>query len=361
MHRFSLLLIFLFLVSGAGLFAVQQHQLTGVVWTVAIIGCAVLAQRSSQWKPFAFSCWVLAVVLVALSYPAIFRNWGPIEPAKTISPLIQLIMFGMGATLSIEDFRRVLSEPKKVAIGMLLQFSVMPLTGWLLTCVFHLPPEIAAGVVLIGSCPGGVASNVITYLARGNVALSVTMTACSTLMSPVMTPLCMKLLAGELIEVSFVEMFLDILSLVIVPVVGGLLFHIVLEKKNWHGEWVDRILSLGAMVAICIVIGIIVARSRDKLLYVGPVVLVVAIIHNAVGYLLGYAGAKWFGMNQADCRTVSIEVGMQNGGMASALATNVLNSPDAAIAGTIFGPWMSIAGAVLASWWRRQDESSKKP
>jgi bile acid:Na+ symporter, BASS family len=314
---------------------------------------AIQFQRTANWKPFAFSCWVLAVVMLALSAPFVFRDWGSINSSMMIGPLIQIIMFGMGTTLSIEDFRRVLLEPRKIAIGMVLQFTVMPFLGWFLAKVFRLPPQIAAGVVLIGACPGGVASNVITYLAKGNVALSVTMTACSTLMSPVMTPLGMKLLAGEYIEVSVLDMLWEILKIVLIPTIAGLVVNSLLSRRGLMGPWVDQVLSAVAMIAICIVIGIIVARSREQLLRVGLLLFVVVVLHNAFGYLLGYMAAKWSGMDTSDCRTVSIEVGMQNGGMASALATGVLKSEDAAIAGAIFGPWMSFAGAVLASWWRK--------
>jgi bile acid:Na+ symporter, BASS family len=340
---------------------VSHSSAVGLGFAFAIAVSAWLFGRSARWSPFAFSLWVLSVVAVAISVPAVFRDWGALEPTRTIGPLIQIIMFGMGTTLSVEDFRQVLVEPKKIAIGMVLQFTVMPVTGWALAKAFGLPPELAAGVVLIGSCPGGVASNVITYLAKGNVALSVTMTACSTLMSPVMTPLGMKILAGRMVDVDFAKMLVEILQIVIVPVVLGLIANQLLKRLRLHGEWVERYLSGLAMIAICIVIGIIVAKSRDRLVAVGAVMFLVAVIHNAIGYLLGYAGAAWCGLNRSDCRTVSIEVGMQNGGLASALATNVLKSDDAAIAGAIFGPWMSIAGAVLASCWRKQDTMQALP
>lgn len=328
--------------------------LAGCVSVFAAILAAVGLQTSQQWQPFAFSFWVLACVLGAFFFPVLFRDWGSLPATKAISPLIQIIMFGMGATLSVADFARVLVRPKAVFIGMVLQFSVMPLTGWLLTVVFQFPSEIAAGVILIGACPGGVASNVITYLARGDVALSVTMTACSTMLAPVMTPLMMKLLAGAVIEVEAMKMFWEIIYIVVVPTLGGLLANYGLQAMKLRGAWVDTCLSAVAMIAICIVIGIIVAQSRDRLLVVGPLVAVAAILHNAIGYLLGYFGSRWLGMNESECRTISIEVGMQNGGMATALATNVLNSAPAALAGAIFGPWMSISGSVLASWWRQR-------
>lgn len=331
-----------------------QPLAAGWLLVASTVLVALRLQLSSNWHPFAFSFWVTAFVLLALFMPAIFTRWGEMPASKAVSPLIQVIMFGMGTTLSARDFARVLVRPKAVCVGMLLQFTVMPLTGWLLTQVLPMPSEVAAGVVLIGACPGGVASNVITHLARGDVALSVTMTACSTMMAPVMTPLMMRLLAGAYIEVPMMNMLVSIVNIVVLPTAAGLLANYALQRLRLRGAWVDSLLTAVAMLAICIVIGIIVAQSRHYLLSVGPMVALAAVIHNAVGYALGYVGAKWLSMNETESRTVSIEVGMQNGGMATALATDVLQSPPAALAGAIFGPWMSISGSLLAAYWRQR-------
>lgn len=326
----------------------------GVGTVVVCLIVAVLFQRSRNWKPFAFSALVLAFVSAAMFFPIYFSDWGGQPASLWIPILIQVIMFGMGTTLHARDFSRVLLRPKAVLLGMTLQFSVMPLLGWILATAFRFPPEIAAGVVLIGSCPGGVASNVITYLSRGDVALSVTLTACSTLAAPLMTPLMMSLLAGASIEVNALQMTLEILKIVIVPTALGLIANQLLHKFQLAGQWMDRLLSLVAMLAICVVIGIIVAISRNDLLTVGPMIFLCAVMHNGLGYLLGYWGARSLGLTESECRTVSIEVGMQNGGMGTALATKVLGSSQAALAPAIFGPWMSIAGSVLASYWRRR-------
>ena len=331
------------------------------LFVVALAVFAIRTQFSPMWSSFAFSVWVLAFVLQAFCAPVLFQDW-PGGPARSFIPrLIQIIMFGMGTTLSLNDFARVLLVPKSVAIGMVLQFTVMPLTGFFLAAMFGLTPEVAAGVVLIGACPGGVASNVITYLARGDVALSVTMTACSTLMAPIMTPLAMWLLAGSAVPVDFYKMMWSILDLTISPIVLGLVFSYFLRWLNWRGPWLDRCLSAVAMIAICIVIGIIVAQSRDSLFDVGPILLIVAILHNSIGYALGYFGARACQLDETTCRTISIEVGMQNGGLATALAVDVLNSPQAALAGAIFGPWMNVSGSVLASWWRQRIPDSSDP
>jgi BASS family bile acid:Na+ symporter len=191
----------------------------------------------------------------------------------------------------------------------------------------------------------------MVYLAKGSIALSVTMTTCSTLLAPVMTPLAMKVLAGQYVPISFVDMMIEILYMIIVPIAAGLLFN-----KLFHGrmEWVDRALPVVSMAAICLIIAIITAISRDKLLEVGLLLIVAAMLHNTIGYVLGYAGARAFGLDEVVARTVAFEVGLQNGGMASGLAINVLKSADAALAPAVFGPWMNISGSALASYWRRK-------
>ncbi|MEZ6134566.1 MAG: bile acid:sodium symporter family protein [Pirellulaceae bacterium] len=307
--------------------------------------------RKASVKQFAFTGCVLLCVLAAFVFPQVFIRWGSIELKTFISPLIQIIMFGMGATLSLADFARVLKLPWAVLVGLVLQFSVMPLTGLLLAKLFGFEPAVAAGVILIGSCPGGVASNLMTYLSKGNVALSVTMTACSTLVAPFMTPLLMSLLAGTFVEVVFVDWVVNILKIIIVPIAAGLILNMVLQKAKMRGDWLDRILSLIAMAGICFIIAIIIAGSRDELLTIGAALVMAAVLHNMIGYALGYFGARLAGLDESSRRTVAIEVGLQNGGMATALAINTLKDPLVALAPAIFGPWMNISGSVLASWW----------
>jgi BASS family bile acid:Na+ symporter len=300
---------------------------------------------------FGFTLSVAAAVALAMSWPASFSRWGSFETKNLIVPLIQVIMFGMGTTLSVADFGRVLRMPWPVFVGILLQFGVMPISAWLLARGFGFDPLVAAGVVLVGSCPGGVASNVITYLAGGNVPLSVTMTACSTLMSPVLTPLMMKVLAGQFVPVSFWGMMLDILSMIVVPIALGLLANRLLHGR---GAWMRKALPFVSMGGICLVIAIITSLSRDKLLSVAPALLLAVVVQNAIGYILGYFGARALRLNETDARTVAIEVGLQNAGMASGLAITALKSSDAGLAAAIFGPWMNASGSMLASFWRRR-------
>jgi bile acid:Na+ symporter, BASS family len=337
-----------------------QADLVAPLVIVLWVLLATYLSTNRRLAPYALTVWVAAFVSASMFYPATFLRWGDFELSRLIVPLIQIIMFGMGTQLTLADFFRVFSMPRGVLVGMALQFSVMPFVGKGLATIFTPNPEVAAGMVLIGSCPGGVASNVMTYLARGNVALSVTMTSCSTLAAPLMTPLMTGLLAGTYVEVRFVEMMLSIINMIIVPIVAGLLVNALLTHLSrlsavaaLISTGIMRYLPLVSMFSICFIIGIITALSRDDLLAGGFVVLILVAValHNAIGYLLGYWGGKGLGLSTNDARTVAIEVGLQNGGMASGLAIGVLRSQLAALPPAVFGPWMNMTGAALASWW----------
>lgn len=310
--------------------------------------------RTPSLHGFGFTLAVIVAVAASLAWPGPFSRWGDFETRLLIVPLIMLIMFGMGTTLSVADFARVLRVPYAVFVGMLLQFGTMPFLAWALTRGFGFDPAVAAGVILVGACPGGVASNVITYLAGGNVPLSVTMTACSTLLSPLLTPLLMKLLAGALVPVNVGALMLDILKMIVLPVALGLVANRLLHGR---GRIIRAALPYVSMGGIALIIAIITALSRDKLLQVAPLLILAVALHNSAGYLLGYLGARLCGLPEADARTVSIEVGLQNAGMASGLAIGALKSAEAGLAAAIFGPWMNTSGSVLASFWRRRPAS----
>ncbi|MHC1765463.1 MAG: bile acid:sodium symporter family protein [Verrucomicrobiia bacterium] len=383
---------------------------------VALACVSVFFMRHPKLKSFAFTTWVFTFVAASMVWPSAFGTWFGYDLAIFISPLVQIIMFGMGTKLSLDDFKRVIVMPWPVFIGILLQYTVMPVAGLMIAKLLGFPPEIAAGIILIGSVSGGVASNLIVYLSGGSVALAVTLTAVSTLMSPFMTPFLMKTLAGRMIEIDFLKMLFEILNMIVVPVVAGLVANRILYgERPWSNTarplaviavvgavlafgvsllpvqglgafgtlrtgamvglilialvalakllvsvvakrpntWMDRVLPLVSMIGICVIIGIITARSRDKLLTVGAWLILAAMMHNAIGYLLGYWLSRAARLDETTARTVAVEVGMQNGGMASALAMTVLKSADAALAPAIFGPWMNISGSVLASYWRR--------
>jgi BASS family bile acid:Na+ symporter len=296
----------------------------------------------------AFTAWVCAFICAALFFPNALTHWGTYQYRRLFTPLIWVIMFGMGTTLTFDDFARIARMPWGVLVGVVCQYTIMPVMGWTFAWAFGLEPEVALGLILIGSCPGGASSNVLNYLAGANVPLSVTMTAVSTLLSPLTTPLAMKLLAGQTVDVPFWPMALEIVNMVVVPVVSGLLINRYLPAvARWLGSWLPAV----SMLCICLIIGVTIGMARDRLLSVGLALWGASACHNAAGFLLGYWGARCLGLNRRDCRTVAIEVGIQNGGMATGLAINVFGSPLVAMASAVFGPWSAISGSALASYW----------
>lgn len=327
--------------------AVTVGATLALLFAALAVGCRHV--KALHGLGFTFA--VLAAGSLAVAHPPLFTTWGGFELKRAISPLVQVVLLGMGLTLTFGDFRRVLTMPKAILLGFVLQFTVMPLGGLFFGWLFGLQGAVLTGLILIGSVPGGTASNVITLLARGNVPLSVTMTACSTLLSPVMTPLAMKLLAGTYVRIETWPMMCSILEMVILPLLIGMG---VQRFSPTVTARLSRWLPVAAMVAICIIIGVTLAASRDQLLSVGLALFGAAACHNAAGYALGYGLARLGGMNGVDSRTIAIEVGMQNGGMATGLAFGVLKSPAAALGSAVFGPWSAVTGAVLASWWSRR-------
>jgi len=348
-----------FLLAAAVLFGVSAAVLllagasvgVGIATVLGWTTCALSAATSRRFKSFGFTLWVLAFGASAWFFPWLYtwslRGW---EPRQAILPLVQVIMFGMGVTLTFEDFGRVLKMPRAALVGVACQYVIMPLGAWTFAAAFGLPSEVAAGLILIGSCPGGVASNVIAYIARANVALSVTMTACSTVLSPLATPRIMQLLAGQYVPIDVGEMTLGILKMVLLPVLLGLL------ANRYAHRLVQRlagVLPAVAMFSICVIIAITIALARADLVVVGLALFGAAACHNAAGYVLGYGAARVVGLDRRDSRTVAFEVGMQNGGMATGLALNVLKSPAAALGSAVFGPWSAVTSSLLASVWRR--------
>ena len=323
----------------------------GILLCVLILALAVLFGRKEKLKPFSFSFYVLAAVSFALQYPATIVIWGDFETKNLIVPLLQIIMFGMGTTMSVEDFYGVIKMPKGVFVGLLCQFSIMPLVGYGLSVFFDFPPEIAAGIILIGSCPGGLASNVMAYLAKANVALSISLTTIATLLAPLITPALMHYFAGTLIPIDTWAMMISILKMVILPVILGLIFNQLLKK---HASQLLTFLPQISMMAIIAIIMIITANGRDALLTVGLSLFLAAVIHNAAGYLLGYWSCKLLNLPEKDCRTIAFEVGMQNGGLASGIAVQMGQVATLGLAPAIFGPWMNISGSSLALWWKER-------
>ena len=292
------------------------------------------------------SRWMGVLVLLTAVFALLFPEALSALKPTMINPLLGVVMFGMGLTLKLEDFKVVFSRPKDVVIGCLAQFTVMPLLAWLLAKGFSLSDELALGVVLVGCCPGGTASNVITYLAKGDLALSVGMTGVSTLLAPLLTPFLTWLLVGQHVDVDMVSMFLSILWVVILPIVAGLLFRSLLPKFT---ESAVAYLPALSSLAIAFIVAIIVSANSAKLMVGGWLIILVVMLHNLCGLLLGYGIARVLGLELKKRVAVSIEVGMQNSGLASSLATlHFASYPMATIPGALFSVWHNISGAVVA-------------
>jgi len=328
----------------------------GPLFIAFFIALAVGFRGFENLRRFSYTVIIFAAVCTSLYYPAHFVEFKGFKFAVLITPLIQLIMFGMGTSMSINDFAGVIRTPKGVFIGVTSHFIIMPLIGYILATVSHFPPEIAAGIILIGCSPNGMASNVISYLAKANLALSITITAVSTLLAPLLTPLLMKLLAGAFIQINVMHMMLDIFKMVIIPIGAGLLFNRIFAGKV---KWLETVMPLVSMFGITFIIVIITAAGRNSLLTIGPLLLLLVLVHNLLGYNLGYWSGRLFKMSERDCRTMAIEVGMQNGGLASGIAKEMGKIATVGLAPAIFGPLMNVTGSILASWWHKKPTGDK--
>ncbi len=370
-------------------------------------------------KKYAYTIFIVIAVLVAYFFPQYFIEVGGVKLTTLVLPMLQVIMFGMGTTMTAEDFMGVIRNPKGVFVGLFCQFSIMPFVGFFITLLFNFPPEIAAGIILIGSSPSGLASNVMAYIAKANVPLSITITSCATLLAPFLTPFFMKTLGGGYIDINFWKMMWDITKIVILPIAIGyiinryylanrkmpiyigflvMLMIIVLINgqklidtisnlfsmdslslrsfvfrlliqiaviilihfgiKNFSVQlkkYLPQILPLISMAGIAYVIMTVTAAGHDALVTVGALLLLAVLIHNLAGFLFGFYLAKLFKLPEQDCRTVAIEVGLQNGGLASGLAIQMGKAATVGLAAALFGPLMNITGSLLASYW------SKKP
>jgi len=413
----------------AGLLAVAEILLlsfgkgnlpiSGLILFVMFYALAFTVQRTEKLKGISFTMQIFAFVSFTLYFPQIFTDWG-FNTNSLIVPSIQIIMFGMGTKLSINDFVKELSKPGKVIIASLMCYILMPLIALLIIKVYNFPPEVAAGIILLGVGPAGAASNVMTYLAKGNLALSMTVTTATTLISPLATPFLMKMLAGQLIEVNAVEMMISILNMLFIPVVAGILINkilygnlswtkkdgniiimaivsfiigfallfvqfpenlnslktgfiliawaitvvsvtiIAVRRSNGPQNWMDIILPKLSLSAIMLYIVIVAAHNKATLLSIGPALFIATIVHNTLGFISGYSLSRAFGFNEADARAVTMEVGTKNAGLAVGLAYDVLKSQAAALAPLIFGTWMNISASSLATFWSQREPKVKK-
>ncbi|WP_128546057.1 bile acid:sodium symporter family protein [Larkinella soli] len=305
----------------------------------------------SPWRNLVYTVLIVLVVVLAMTFPQPFTQIGGFPLKKLILPLLQIIMLGMGTTMSIRDFEGVVKTPKAVLIGVICHFIIMPGLGYTLANVFNFPPEIAAGVILIGCSPSGLASNVMCFIAKADVPLSITVTSISTLLAPFMTPALMKLLAGQFIEIEFWKMMVEIMQIIIAPVALGLILNRVFHKS---AVVLNRIMPLVSMGGIVLIVGIITAAGRDSLLTVGWTLALCVLIHNLSGFLLGYWSGRLFRLDEQSCRTVAIEVGLQNGGLASGIALQMGKVATVGLAPALFGPIMNTTGSLLATYWSQR-------
>ena len=301
-------------------------------------------EKISGWAGKYMAVIALLVAIIALVFPDPVKG---VIKTSYVNTLLGIVMFGMGMTLKLSDFKVVFTKPKAVITGILSQFIIMPLLAFLLVKIFNLDPALAVGVILVGSCPGGTSSNVMTYLAKGDVALSVGMTACTTILAPVVTPALVLLLGGETINVSYMSMLMSIVQVVLVPIVLGFVINHFFEK---FAQACAKVLPLVSVIAICLIIMAVVAANAAKIMTVGWLIVVVVMLHNLCGYALGYGVGKVLGLSRDQIRTLSIEVGMQNSGLATSLATvHFATMPLAAVPGTVFSVWHNISGAIYAN------------
>ncbi|MBO9204432.1 MULTISPECIES: bile acid:sodium symporter family protein [Niastella] len=326
----------------------QQPHWGGWLLFLFFLCLAISFRQHQMLKGLSFTLVIMAVVSLALYYPQHFKTIGDFKLSALIIPLLQLIMFGMGTELSLKDFAHVVRMPKGIIVGVVCHYVIMPLVGFTLASLFKFPNEIAAGIILVGCCPSGLASNVMCYLAKGNLALSVSVTTISTMLAPFLTPMLMRLLGGSFVAIDFWSMAWDITKIVIIPVTAGLTFHYLVRGKF---KWLDKAMPLVSMAGIALILVVITAAGRDNLIKVGALLLVATILHNVLGYVLGYWSARLLRFHERDCRTIALEVGMQNAGLASGLALSMGKLATAGLAPAIFGPVMNISGSSLASWW----------
>ncbi|MCG9761212.1 MULTISPECIES: bile acid:sodium symporter family protein [Pseudoalteromonas] len=300
-----------------------------------------------------FPLWAIICSVIAYLFPTLFSAF-----KSGIIPLLMLIMLTMGLTLTTKDFLRVLDNKKAIFVSVLLQFTVMPSVAYLIATTMSLETDLLIGMILVGTVAGGTASNVLCYLAKGDVALSISMTAISTLLGVFLTPLITTLMIGQVVDIQFSDMLISLLKIVLLPVTVGVAFNTLFAKPLTHSVIkTTPILPLLSMLSIVFIIAVIVALNQPKLQSIGLVMLVAVILHNTTGLLLGYFIPKQLGFDEKVCRTMAFEVGMQNSGLAVALAMKFF-TPAAAVAGTLFSIWHNVSGSILAGIWRRSATSS---
>jgi BASS family bile acid:Na+ symporter len=288
---------------------------------------------------------ILAIVVSLLAYydPSPLISW-----KDAIIPLLALVMFCMGLTLRVSDFKRVWNNPQPIALAIFIQFSVMPLAAVFLSKAFNLSDDLTIGMLIVGACAGGTASNVMTYLARGDVALSVSMTLASTMWGVIATPLIINATVGEIIEIDSLGILLSVIKIVLIPLLAGIL---ITHYQAALANKINKYLADIASSLILLIIAIIVALNADEIATLGYAIFAAVALHNIIGLISGYAAGKLTRQTEVTCRTLAIEIGMQNSGLGVALALKYFG-PMAALPGAVFSIWHNISGSILAGLWR---------
>ena len=298
--------------------------------------------KLTQFVSKTFALWVLLFAFLAFVSPETF-----LEIRGYIPYLLGIVMFGMGITLTFNDFSEVVKHPKSVIVGVVGQFVIMPAIAFALAKLFALPTDLAIGVILVGACPGGTSSNVMTYLAKGNTALSVACTTISTLLAPLLTPIIFYVLASQWIDIDASAMFASVLKMVLFPIFLGLVIRALFKKQMAQ---ISQTMPLVSVIAIVLILAAVVAGSKDKIIDSGLLIFGVVVLHNCLGYLIGFIAAKALRLNNYDSKAIAIEVGMQNSGLGAALATAHFN-PIAAVPSAVFSFWHNVSGPILANYF----------
>ena len=400
-----------FLVSGLLCFALKLSAEGKILGLLTATTFAIGLGARPSTKGLQYTAWIVVAFLTGMLFPQHFQQFNDYKWTGLL--IVQLVMFGMGTQMRLNDFVGVLKMPRSVGIGLICQFSIMPIVGFVLAKSFGFPPEIAAGVVLIGACSSGLASNVMAFLAKANLALSITLTSVATLLAPLVTPLWMNLLAGQMIEVEFLSMMATVVKIVLLPI-GAALLHDFMKKAKpnqrrlvhgiaivagfWliilvAGGWpwislrltgdtlllavvlpgyllstflvgtlyhhstkvfpsLEKSMPFVSMFGICYFTLVATAAGQASLVQVGLLLLVAAVLHNTAGYILGYGLSRLFRLSEQDARTIALEVGLQNGGMASGIALSMGKLGTVGLASAVFSPWMNVSGSLLANYWR---------
>ena len=298
--------------------------------------------KLTQFVSKTFALWVLLFAFLAFVSPEAF-----LEIRGYIPYLLGIVMFGMGITLTFNDFGEVVKHPKSVIVGVVGQFVIMPAIAFALAKLFALPTDLAIGVILVGACPGGTSSNVMTYLAKGNTALSVACTTISTLLAPLLTPVIFYVLASQWIDIDASAMFASVLKMVLFPIFLGLVIRALFKKQMAQ---ISQTMPLVSVIAIVLILAAVVAGSKDKIIDSGLLIFGVVVLHNCLGYLVGFIAAKALRLNNYVSKAIAIEVGMQNSGLGAALATAHFN-PIAAVPSAVFSFWHNVSGPILANYF----------